>query len=69
MAFGEESYEKKNLHPQRRGADQSGPGVPSFEKSRIMLFLDEPTNHLDIGTLKWLEQYLKDYKGRSFGFP
>ena len=28
-----------------------------------MLFLDEPTNHLDIGTLKWLEQYLRGYKG------
>lgn len=28
-----------------------------------ILFLDEPTNHLDIGTLKWLEQYLKAYKG------
>jgi len=28
-----------------------------------ILFLDEPTNHLDIGTLKWLEQYLKGYRG------
>lgn len=28
-----------------------------------LLFLDEPTNHLDIGTLKWLEQYLKAYDG------
>jgi ATP-binding cassette subfamily F protein 3 len=28
-----------------------------------LLFLDEPTNHLDLGTLKWLEQYLKGYKG------
>ncbi len=28
-----------------------------------LLFLDEPTNHLDIGTLKWLEQYLRSYKG------
>ncbi len=28
-----------------------------------MLMLDEPTNHLDIGSLKWLEQYLKSYKG------
>lgn len=28
-----------------------------------LLFLDEPTNHLDIGTLKWLEQYLKTYSG------
>ena len=29
----------------------------------LMLYLDEPTNHLDIGTLKWLEQYLKSYNG------
>ena len=28
-----------------------------------VLILDEPTNHLDIGTLKWLEQYLKSYQG------
>ena len=28
-----------------------------------ILFLDEPTNHLDIGTLKWLEQYIKSYEG------
>lgn len=28
-----------------------------------VLLLDEPTNHLDIGTLKWLEQYLQNYKG------
>ena len=33
-----------------------------LEKPDI-LFLDEPTNHLDIGTLKWLEQYLKGYRG------
>lgn len=28
-----------------------------------LLLLDEPTNHLDIDTLKWLEQYIKGYKG------
>jgi ATP-binding cassette subfamily F protein 3 len=28
-----------------------------------ILLLDEPTNHLDIGTLKWLEDYLKGYRG------
>lgn len=28
-----------------------------------LLLLDEPTNHLDIGTLKWLEQFLKSYEG------
>jgi ATP-binding cassette subfamily F protein 3 len=32
-------------------------------KKPNMLYLDEPTNHLDIGTLKWLEQYLKSYNG------
>ncbi len=32
-------------------------------KKPDILFLDEPTNHLDIGTLKWLEQYLKGYNG------
>ncbi len=32
-------------------------------KKPDILILDEPTNHLDIGTLKWLEQYLKSYKG------
>lgn len=28
-----------------------------------LLLLDEPTNHLDIGTLKWLEQFIKSYTG------
>ncbi len=32
-------------------------------KKPDILLLDEPTNHLDIGTLKWLEQYLKAYTG------
>lgn len=32
-------------------------------KKPDLLLLDEPTNHLDIGTLKWLEQYLKGYRG------
>lgn len=32
-------------------------------KKPDLLFLDEPTNHLDIGTLKWLEQYLRSYPG------
>ena len=32
-------------------------------KKPDILFLDEPTNHLDIGMLKWLEQYLKSYRG------
>ncbi len=28
-----------------------------------LMFLDEPTNHLDIGSISWLEGYLRDYKG------
>ena len=28
-----------------------------------LLLLDEPTNHLDLPTLKWLENYLKQYRG------
>lgn len=33
-----------------------------LEKPDILL-LDEPTNHLDIKTLRWLENYLLQYKG------
>lgn len=33
-----------------------------LEKNDILL-LDEPTNHLDLPSIKWLETYLKDYKG------
>jgi ATP-binding cassette subfamily F protein 3 len=32
-------------------------------KKPDILLLDEPTNHLDIGTLNWLEQTLKSWKG------
>ena len=28
-----------------------------------LLLLDEPTNHLDLPSIKWIENYLKDYKG------
>ena len=28
-----------------------------------LLLLDEPTNHLDIDSIKWLEDFLKDFKG------
>ncbi len=32
-------------------------------QSPDLLLLDEPTNHLDIGSLKWLESYLRNYRG------
>lgn len=28
-----------------------------------LIILDEPTNHLDIGSIRWLENYLGNYKG------
>ncbi|MFC3853088.1 ATP-binding cassette domain-containing protein [Salinispirillum marinum] len=28
-----------------------------------VLLLDEPTNHLDIDSIRWLEQWLKDFRG------
>lgn len=28
-----------------------------------VLLLDEPTNHLDVGTIEWLEGFLKDFRG------
>ena len=30
-----------------------------------ILLLDEPTNHLDLETIRWLENYLKTYKGTA----
>lgn len=62
MAFGEESYEKKISTLSGGEKTRLALACLLLEKPDI-LFLDEPTNHLDIGTLKWLEQYLKGYKG------
>ncbi len=32
-------------------------------KKPDLLLLDEPTNHLDINSIKWLEDFLNDFKG------
>ncbi len=62
MAFPEEFYEKKIST--LSGGERTRLALASLLlKKPELLLLDEPTNHLDIGTLKWLEQYLKSYSG------
>lgn len=62
MAFGEDFYDKQIST--LSGGERTRLALACLLlKKPDLLFLDEPTNHLDIGTLKWLEQYLKSYKG------
>ncbi|MDO4177046.1 MAG: ABC-F family ATP-binding cassette domain-containing protein [Bacillota bacterium] len=62
MAFDESTYNKKISTLSGGEKTRLALAILLLEKPDI-LFLDEPTNHLDIGTLKWLEQYLKSYRG------
>ena len=62
MAFDERMYDKKISTLSGGEKTRLALALLLLEKPDI-LFLDEPTNHLDIGTLKWLEQYLKGYRG------
>ena len=62
MAFGEEFYNKE-IHTLSGGERTRLALACLLLEKPELLFLDEPTNHLDIGTLKWLEQYLKSYTG------
>jgi len=62
MAFPEEFFQKKIST--LSGGERTRLALASLLlKKPDLLLLDEPTNHLDIGTLKWLEQYLKSYSG------
>jgi ATP-binding cassette subfamily F protein 3 len=62
MAFPEEFFDKKISI--LSGGERTRLALAALLlKKPDLLLLDEPTNHLDIGTLKWLEQYLKNYAG------
>ncbi|MBQ1408085.1 MAG: ABC-F family ATP-binding cassette domain-containing protein [Eubacterium sp.] len=62
MAFGEEYYEKPISTLSGGERTRLALACLLMRKPEILI-LDEPTNHLDIGMLRWLEQFLKAYKG------
>lgn len=62
MAFPEAYYHKKISTLSGGERTRLALAALLLQKPDLLL-LDEPTNHLDIGTLTWLEQYLKSYTG------
>ena len=62
MAFDESTWNKKISTMSGGEKTRLALAILLLEKPDILL-LDEPPKHLDIGMLKWLEQYLKSYKG------
>lgn len=62
MAFSEEMYDKRISTLSGGEKTRLALACLLLQKPELLL-LDEPTNHLDIGMLKWLEQYLKGYRG------
>ena len=62
MAFGEDYYDKQISTLSGGERTRLALACLLMEHPDVLM-LDEPTNHLDIGMLKWLEQFLKSYRG------
>ena len=62
LGFTEEEFEKKMEELSGGQKTRVSLGKLLVTKPDILL-LDEPTNHLDIESIRWLENYLMNYKG------
>src|SRR5579872_2708720 len=56
------------LHERKMGELQGGQKIRVLLAQALFgnppaLLLDEPTNHLDLDSVRWLQEYLCDYKG------
>lgn len=62
LGFSEAEYDKKIETLSGGQKTRVALGKILLQKPDI-IFLDEPTNHLDLPSIKWLETYLRGYKG------
>ena len=62
LGFSEEEY-SQNIST-LSGGQKTRVALGKLLLSRPpVIILDEPTNHLDLGSIRWLETYLSNYKG------